>query len=126
MLAGKLGSTAIFKFFVRYPSGKGKSLTNSKCKVFVCCSKFSSFLEINECKKNPCRNGSFCIPIRGGFHCSCLPGFTGHVCDIGNYLNQSSSRSEPFVFQCWVCILGNRIPLLQSKKVYYMLKVLVN
>lgn len=30
-----------------------------------------------------CKNGASCLDFAGGYNCTCLPGFKGEHCDIG-------------------------------------------
>lgn len=36
--------------------------------------------DVNECKKNPCRNGGHCINSPGSYICKCPSGYSGHNC----------------------------------------------
>lgn len=38
--------------------------------------------DVNECKKNPCKNGGRCINSQGSYVCKCQPGYSGHDCQI--------------------------------------------
>lgn len=38
-------------------------------------------VDINECVKNPCRNGASCQNTNGGYRCLCQAGYTGHNCE---------------------------------------------
>ena len=40
-----------------------------------------SFLDINYCESNPCRNGGTCIEEVDSYNCNCVPGYTGHDCE---------------------------------------------
>ena len=46
---------------------------------------FLSFTEINECDVGPCENNANCTDLLNDFNCSCLPGYTGKTCDIGEF-----------------------------------------
>lgn len=39
----------------------------------------------NECVEmvDVCKNGASCLDFAGGYNCTCLPGFKGEHCDIG-------------------------------------------
>ena len=39
------------------------------------------FLDINECKSDPCYNGGTCNDLVNGYTCSCLTGFTDSQCN---------------------------------------------
>ena len=43
--------------------------------------------EINECDVGPCKNNANCTDLLNDFNCSCLPGYTGKTCDIGEFPN---------------------------------------
>uniref|UniRef100_A0A672IXN3 Neurogenic locus notch homolog protein 2-like n=1 Tax=Salarias fasciatus TaxID=181472 RepID=A0A672IXN3_SALFA len=36
--------------------------------------------DVNECKKNPCKNGGRCINSPGSYMCKCQPGYSGQNC----------------------------------------------
>lgn len=38
--------------------------------------------DVNECKKNPCKNGGRCLNSQGSYVCKCQPGYSGHNCQI--------------------------------------------
>lgn len=39
--------------------------------------------DVNECRQFPCQNNGTCYNFDGGFNCTCTPGFTGALCEIG-------------------------------------------
>ncbi|XP_062576986.1 fibropellin-3-like [Saccostrea cucullata] len=47
---------------------------------------FFILLDINECASNPCYNGGTCHDLRNNFTCSCLDGYYGPVCELGNII----------------------------------------
>ena len=53
--------------------------------IFFChkCSKFSGFLDFNECLENPCSPNGECTNNHGSFVCKCKTGFSGNgiVCN---------------------------------------------
>lgn len=52
-------------------------------------------ININECAKNPCANGSTCVDRIKHYTCTCPPGFTGRHCD------KPSDRCAS-----WTCLNG--------------------
>ena len=67
------------------------------------CWKFSNFLitfaDINDCRKNPCKNGGKCRDLINNFRCSCRKGFIGKTCNISKL-----ALSLKFIpFQLWFC-----------------------
>ncbi|NXQ31501.1 SNED1 protein, partial [Alaudala cheleensis] len=38
--------------------------------------------EGQNCSKNPCRNGGTCTRAEESYHCACLPGFRGRLCQL--------------------------------------------
>ena len=44
-------------------------------------------MNINDCASQPCKFGGKCQDQENGFHCLCLPGYEGEVCDQGTILN---------------------------------------
>jgi hypothetical protein len=39
-----------------------------------------SWTDINECSSSPCRNGATCVDGVNSYTCSCVPGYTGVLC----------------------------------------------
>ena len=48
-------------------------------------------LDVNECLKNPCKNGAACINLKGSYRCNCKSGYTGKDCGTGMGLSISLS-----------------------------------
>lgn len=48
---------------------------------------FVNILDINECDNNAhgCSNGATCVNTAGSYTCTCLPGWTSGMCQIGKY-----------------------------------------
>lgn len=44
------------------------------------------FLEINECKLNPCLNDGVCTDLLNDYECDCVPGYTGKNCGRGELM----------------------------------------
>ena len=46
-----------------------------------------SFIDINKCSSNPCKNGGTCVNAHevGRYRCNCKSGFTGPTCNTGNH-----------------------------------------
>lgn len=42
-------------------------------------------LDINECDSNPCQNEGTCHNENNKYRCTCLPGWKGTNCEIGEY-----------------------------------------
>lgn len=51
--------------------------------INIICSIIST--DKNECVEmvDVCKNGASCLDFAGGYNCTCLPGFKGEHCDIG-------------------------------------------
>lgn len=43
------------------------------------------FSAVLSCWSSPCHNGASCTNINGGFICSCLPGWTGSLCEASKF-----------------------------------------
>ena len=55
------------------------------------CDDFS-FAAIKFCDSLPCQHGATCTDIPGDFECTCAPGYTGLLCDIGNCLSDTGLK----------------------------------
>ena len=42
-------------------------------------------IDINECDSDPCQNSATCTDVVNAFSCSCENGYTGTLCETGNY-----------------------------------------
>ncbi|XP_030851691.1 CUB and peptidase domain-containing protein 1-like [Strongylocentrotus purpuratus] len=56
------------------PSGRG----------FVMQAVAERLADVNECERDPCRNGGSCTDLIDGFQCSCLDGYKGKHCTQDN------------------------------------------
>ena len=41
------------------------------------------FTDINECDSNPCQHGATCVNDVNRFQCTCMPGYSGALCENG-------------------------------------------
>ena len=51
--------------------------------------------DLKECKDDTCSNGGTCMDdengvFENGVYCTCPPGYTGPICDIGIHVNQKT------------------------------------
>ena len=60
-----------------FPSFRPKPIFQ-KVKSFI-----TFFVDVNECAKNPCKNGATCTNTHGSYKCTCDRRFTGKNCDQG-------------------------------------------
>lgn len=44
---------------------------------------YSFFQDVDECANVICGNGGTCTDKINGFQCTCVPGFTGKLCETG-------------------------------------------
>lgn len=66
-------------------------------------------LDVNECSSNPCKNGGSCKDGVNQYSCSCMAGYTGHMCQTGKccilrcmqYANIFKSRQYCLKSQLW-------------------------
>ena len=45
-----------------------------------------SYVDIDECQSNPCRNGGTCFDALASFTCACLPSYSGLYCEEGKFV----------------------------------------
>ena len=45
---------------------------------------FNLISVIDHCESMPCLNGATCLSVVNKFICSCIPGYTGLLCQTGN------------------------------------------
>ena len=61
------------------------TLNYMQSKYIVNFAKFVS--DIDECDSSPCQNGGTCHNGQNMYTCTCLPGWTGHDCEIGEQIS---------------------------------------
>lgn len=44
------------------------------------------FTDIDECGSTPCQNQGTCNDHVNHYECTCVAGYSGYLCQIGNYL----------------------------------------
>ena len=44
---------------------------------------YCELVDMNECESNPCTNGGTCVNHVNRFQCTCLPGYSGVLCEVG-------------------------------------------
>lgn len=62
----------------------GHCVIHGNLRLCSCRSGFTGLrceININECARNPCANGSTCIDRINDYTCTCPPGYTGRHCD---------------------------------------------
>lgn len=62
----------------------GHCVVHGNLRLCSCRSGFTGLrceININECARNPCANGSTCIDRINDYTCTCPPGYTGRHCD---------------------------------------------
>ena len=45
-----------------------------------------TFLDIDDCAGQPCKNGGSCSDGVNNYTCACVAGYTGKNCSIGTYI----------------------------------------
>ena len=49
----------------------------------VCFPVFENRVDIDECASSPCLSSGICSDLVNGFLCTCIPGYTGAICQTG-------------------------------------------
>ena len=44
---------------------------------------YCELADINECDSDPCQHGATCDNQVNGFQCTCMPGYSGARCEVG-------------------------------------------
>ena len=52
-------------------------------------------LDINECSRNPCKNGATCVNLKGSYRCNCKTGYTGITCERGKRIFDLLNAAAP-------------------------------
>lgn len=72
----------------------------------------SSLLDVNECSRNPCKNGGRCQDLVNDFYCECADGWKGKTChsresqcDSGTCANGGTCFDHGDTFRC-ACLPG--------------------
>lgn len=50
---------------------------------------FAPPADVDECQPQPCLNGAECVDQVANFTCLCPTGFTGGLCETGDWLSAS-------------------------------------
>lgn len=79
-------------------------LKRSKSKFF-CWFLHSTFIltDIDECFSNPCLNDGICNDLINRYRCTCIAGFRGRNCQIGNFFDVVFNIMELFFIFNSVC-----------------------
>lgn len=73
---------------------------------------FSCFLDIDDCKPNPCKNNGICQDKVNGFKCVCPAGYSGVRCDNGTYILNNK------LIRMWKRLLSSFDLLLYDKNIW--------
>ena len=63
------------------------------------------FIDVDDCRPNPCNNGGSCTDGVNTFSCNCATGFTGTTCDTSRSLVWCHEKT--FAYSIF-CILKNK------------------
>lgn len=68
------------------PESTAMKVSNScQCMNKLQLQHFCLFVDINDCKINPCENGGTCVDEVNAFKCICKEGWEGALCNISKY-----------------------------------------
>jgi hypothetical protein len=84
-----LEACAVEKLFYKLPV-ISFVFTFPKMNFNLCC---LSFVDINDCKLNPCQNGGTCVDKVNSYQCICKEGWEGEICSISMYYSVSVCAS---------------------------------
>ena len=74
-------------------------------------------VDVDPCaESNPCANNGSCSDEGSGFSCTCLDGFTGETCDVGEMLLYEYKKRVLFVlYDCDIVSVST----VGSPRLYY-------
>lgn len=61
--------------------------------------KYAFFVDIDECRTNPCKNGATCLNTYGSYICTCALGWTGVNCESGMAKKITNNQMQLIVFR---------------------------
>lgn len=59
----------------------------------VSCISYASPSDVDECANNPCKNNGICTNKEGVYSCTCLAGWQGQHCELGNSSNIPTEKN---------------------------------
>ena len=70
------------------------AIVNQRIRNVMCVDFVILAADVNECESNPCHNGGQCVDGISDYTCTCADGYSGLVCDSGEFLRNNSFRYE--------------------------------